>query len=32
VTVPELCRLFDGSEQLLSITVVPWYVRQVFPP
>jgi len=31
-TIQELNRLFDGSEQLISITVRPWYVRQVFLP
>ena len=24
--------LFDGSEQLVSVTAVPWYSRQVFLP
>jgi hypothetical protein len=32
VTVPELRTLFDGSEQLVSIAILPWYVRQVFLP
>lgn len=32
VTVPELRKLFDGTEQLVSITLLPWYVRQVFLP
>ena len=32
VTVPELRTLFDGTEQLVSIAVLPWYVRQVFLP
>lgn len=31
-TVAELAKLFDGSEQLVSISVLPWYVRQVFLP
>lgn len=31
-TVSELAKLFDGSEQLVSISVLPWYVRQVFLP
>ena len=30
VTVPELVDLFDGTEQLVSITISPWYVRRVF--
>lgn len=30
VTVPELRDLFDGSEQLVSITVSPHYFRQVY--
>lgn len=32
VSVSELRTLFDGTEQLVSIAVVPWYVRQVFLP
>jgi hypothetical protein len=32
VTVPELRPLFDGTEQLVSIAVLPWYVRQVSLP
>src|SRR4030042_6903138 len=32
VTVPELSRLFDGTEQLVGITTTPLYVRQVFLP
>jgi hypothetical protein len=32
VTVPELRKLFDGAEQLVSIAILPWYVRQVFLP
>lgn len=31
-TVPELSKLFDGSWQLISITAIPWYVRQVSLP
>jgi hypothetical protein len=31
-TIEELSRLFDGTEQLVSITIRPWYVRQVFLP
>jgi len=31
-TVPELSKLFDGSWQLVSITAIPWYVRQVSLP
>ena len=30
VTVAEFADLFDGTEQLISVTIVPWYVRQVF--
>ena len=29
---PEFSALFDGSEQLIGISVTPWYVRQVFTP
>lgn len=32
VAVPELGKLFDGSEQLVSITAIPWYTRQTFLP
>lgn len=30
VTVSEFADLFDGNEELVSVTIVPWYVRQVF--
>jgi hypothetical protein len=30
LSAPEYGELFDGSEQLISIRVTPWYVRQVF--
>jgi hypothetical protein len=29
---PEFSPLFDGSEQLIGISVTHWYVRQVFTP
>jgi hypothetical protein len=32
VTVSELGKLFDGTEQLVSLAVLPWYVRQGFLP
>ncbi|HXN05520.1 MAG TPA: hypothetical protein VN944_00480 [Nitrospiria bacterium] len=32
VTMKEFSGLFDGTEQLVSITVIPWYIRQVFIP
>ena len=32
VTVSELRKLFNGTEQLVGIIVVPWYVRQLFLP
>lgn len=32
MAVPELSKLFDGTEQLVGITVNPLYVRQVFLP
>jgi hypothetical protein len=32
VTVAELRTLFDGTKQLVSIAVLPWYARQVFLP
>jgi hypothetical protein len=31
-TVPELARLFDGTEQLIAVSVIPWYVREVRLP
>ena len=31
LTAPEYSTLFDGSEQLIGISVTPWFVRQVFP-
>jgi len=32
VTIAEFADLFDGTERLVSIAVVPWYVRQVYGP
>lgn len=32
VAVPELSKLFDGTEQLVGIAAIPLYVRQVFLP
>ena len=32
VSVPELGKLFDGSEQLVGILIIPAYVRDVFLP
>ncbi len=32
VTISEFGDLFDGTERLVSIAVVPWYVRQVYGP
>ena len=32
VTVSEFRKLFDGTEQLVGIVVVPWYVRQLYLP
>lgn len=32
VVVPELSKLFDGTEQLVGITANPLYVRQIFLP
>jgi hypothetical protein len=32
VNVPDLEGLFDGTEQLVGVAVVPWYVRQIFLP
>ena len=31
-TIPELEAMFDGTEQLLGIGVIPWYTRQTFLP
>ena len=32
VTISELSKLFDGTEQVVGIVSVPWYVREVFLP
>jgi hypothetical protein len=32
VTMSELQPLFDGTEQFVSVAVLPWYVREVFLP
>jgi hypothetical protein len=32
VKVPELDKLFDGKEQLVSVIDVPWYSRQTYLP
>lgn len=32
VTIPELRKIVDGSEQLVSVSLLPWYVRQVSLP
>ncbi len=32
VTVPELSKLVDGTEQLVGISSIPLYVRQIFLP
>ena len=32
VTVPELRKLFDGTEKVVGIVVIPWYVRKSFLP
>jgi len=32
VTIPDLKQAFDGSEQIVSITALPWYVREVALP
>jgi len=32
MAVPELSKLFDGTEQLVGVQVIPLYVRQVFLP
>jgi hypothetical protein len=32
VSIRELSPLFDGTEHLVSIAVLPWYVRQVYLP
>src|SRR2546427_817010 len=31
-TISEFSDLFDGTERLVSVTIVPWYVRQVYGP
>lgn len=32
VAIADLKRAFDGSEQIVSVTAVPWYVREVSLP
>ena len=32
VTVPELLDVLDGSERLVSIASIPWFIRQEFAP
>jgi hypothetical protein len=32
VAVPEMSKMFDGSEKLISLTAVPFYTRQTFLP
>ncbi len=32
VGIAELGKLFDGSEKVVSIAVLPWYLRQVLLP
>ena len=32
IAVPELSKLFDGTEQLVGIATIPLYVRQIFLP
>ena len=32
VKVPDLGKLFDGTEQLVGVVVVPWYVRKLYLP
>jgi len=32
VSIPELTKMFDGSEELVGIARIPWYGRQTFLP
>ncbi len=32
VTMAELAKLFDGTEEVVSVALVPWYLRQVSLP
>ncbi len=32
VNVPEFKDVFDGTEELISVAILPWYVRKVFLP
>lgn len=32
VTIPELAKMFDGTEQVVGIARIPWYGRQTFLP
>src|SRR5262249_19693525 len=29
---PKIGAIFDGSEQLLSVVAIPWYMRQIYLP
>jgi hypothetical protein len=31
-TGPKLAPLFDGSQQLIGVTSIPWYTRQTYLP
>jgi hypothetical protein len=32
VTLPELTDIFDGSKQVVNLTVQPWFLRRVYAP
>jgi hypothetical protein len=32
MTLLELSKLFDGTEQLVAVAVIPLFVRQIFLP
>ena len=32
VDIPDLKKAFDGSEQIVSVTAIPWYLREVARP
>jgi hypothetical protein len=32
ITLPEMSKLFDGTEQLVGVIVIPLYLRQIFLP
>jgi hypothetical protein len=32
IGIQELRKIFDGSEKVVAVTMIPWYIRQVSLP